>query len=116
MNIVIAIDSLKGSLTSLEAGQALAEGIARVLPSASLCVRPLADGGEGTVEALVSDMDGVFQQITVTGPLGEPVTCTYGMIEKSRQLFWKCHKLPVLRLFRKKKGIRCLLLPLEWER
>ena len=84
MNIVIAIDSLKGSLTSLEAGQALAEGIARVLPSASLCVRPLADGGEGTVEALVSDMDGVFQQITVTGPLGEPVTCTYGMIEKKQ--------------------------------
>ena len=46
MNIVIAIDSLKGSLTSLEAGQALAEGIARVLPSSSLCVRPLADGAE----------------------------------------------------------------------
>ncbi|MDY4668414.1 MAG: glycerate kinase [Oliverpabstia sp.] len=84
MNIVIAIDSFKGSLTSLEAGQALAEGITRALPSASLCVRPLADGGEGTVEALVSGMDGVFQQVTVTGPMGDPVTCTYGIIEKKR--------------------------------
>ena len=59
-----------------------------MLPSASLCVRPLADGGEGTVEALVSDMDGVFQQITVTGPLGEPVTCTYGMIEKKADSYF----------------------------
>ncbi len=84
MNIVIAIDSFKGSLTSLEAGQALSEGITRALPSASLCVRPLADGGEGTVEALVSGMEGVFQQVTVTGPMGEPVTCTYGIIEKKR--------------------------------
>lgn len=84
MNIVIAIDSFKGSLTSLEAGQALAGGIARALPSASICVRPLADGGEGTVEALVSGMDGAFQQVTVTGPLGDPVTCTYGIIEKKR--------------------------------
>ena len=116
MNIVIAIDSLKGSLTSLEAGQALAEGIARVLPSASLCVRPLADGGEGTVEALVSDMDGVFQQITVTGPLGEPVTCTYGMIKKADSYFGNVTSCRSYACSGRKKGIRCLLLPLEWER
>ena len=49
MKVTIAIDSLKGSLTSLEAGQAAAEGIRRVYEDADICIRPLADGGEGTV-------------------------------------------------------------------
>ena len=52
MNITIAIDSLKGSLSSLEAGHAIEEGIRRVYKDAAVNVRPLADGGEGTVEAL----------------------------------------------------------------
>ena len=52
MNIVIAIDSFKGSLTSLDAGMAAAEGIVRAIPDAKISVRPIADGGEGTVEAL----------------------------------------------------------------
>ena len=54
MKIVTAIDSFKGSMTSMEAGQAAAEGIHRVDADAEVIVRPLADGGEGTVEALVS--------------------------------------------------------------
>ncbi len=52
MKIVIAMDSLKGSLPSLEAGNAVREGILRAMPNAQVIVRPLADGGEGTVEAL----------------------------------------------------------------
>ena len=52
MNVTIAIDSLKGSLSSLEAGHAIEEGIRRVYKDAAVNVRPLADGGEGTVEAL----------------------------------------------------------------
>lgn len=81
---VIAIDSLKGSLSSMEAGYAIADGIRRVHgQDAEIVVRPLADGGEGTVEALVSGMSGVTQNVMVTGPLGIPVNCEYGIIESS---------------------------------
>ncbi len=81
MKIVVAIDSLKGSLSSLEAGDAIREGIVNVMPEAEVCVRPLADGGEGTVEALTLGMGGKLETIRVTGPLGEPVDCTYGILE-----------------------------------
>ena len=84
MKAVIAIDSLKGSLSSMEAGYAAAEGIRRVHgQDAEIIVRPLADGGEGTVEALVSGMNGIIQNVMVTGPLGTPVNCEYGIIESS---------------------------------
>ena len=66
MKITVAIDSLKGSLTSMEAGYAISEGISRVYPDAEVCVRPLADGGEGTVEALIAGMDGVYKKVKVT--------------------------------------------------
>lgn len=58
MKIVTAIDSFKGSMTSMEAGRAVAEGIHRADAGAEVLVRPLADGGEGTVEALTSGMNG----------------------------------------------------------
>lgn len=84
MKAVIAIDSLKGSLSSMEAGYAAANGIRRVHgQDAEIIVRPLADGGEGTVEALVSGMNGIIQNVMVTGPLGTPVNCEYGIIESS---------------------------------
>lgn len=83
MKIVIAIDSMKGSLTSIEAGEAAAAGIRRVNPQAEILVRPLADGGEGTVDALVSGLHGTIQQIQVTGPLGQPVRCEYGILENT---------------------------------
>ena len=53
MDIVIAIDSFKGSLTSLEAAEAAREGILRACPDARIHALPLADGGEGTVDALL---------------------------------------------------------------
>lgn len=84
MKAVIAIDSLKGSLSSMEAGYAIAEGIHRVDSSAEVIVRPLADGGEGTVEALVCGMNGILQNVCVTGPLGTPVNCAYGIIEETK--------------------------------
>lgn len=83
MKIVTAIDSFKGSMTSMDAGKAVAEGIHRADAGAEVLVRPLADGGEGTVEALTSGMSGSRQQIQVTGPLGTPVICEYGIIEAS---------------------------------
>lgn len=83
MKITVAIDSLKGSLSSIQAGEAISAGVLRVYPEAKVAVRPLADGGEGTAEALVLSMGGRTEKITVTGPLGQPVECSYGIIEKS---------------------------------
>jgi glycerate kinase len=82
MKVVIAIDSLKGSLSSIEAGQAVKEGILKVC-DAEVVVKPLADGGEGTVEALVMGMNGVSKTVTVTGPLGEKIECVYGILPHS---------------------------------
>ena len=81
MKVVVAIDSLKGSLSSLEAGQAIQEGVRVVYPEADVVVRPLADGGEGTVEALAIGMGGELVQVSVTGPLGESVTAQYGILK-----------------------------------
>lgn len=84
MRAVIAIDSLKGSLSSIEAGQAIAEGIRKADAKADVVIRPLADGGEGTVEALVCGMNGTLQHVKVTGPLGDPVVCEYGIIDETK--------------------------------
>ena len=84
MRAVIAIDSLKGSLSSIEAGQAIAEGIRKADAKADVVIRPLADGGEGTVEALVCGMNGTLQHVKVTGPLGETVVCEYGIIAETK--------------------------------
>lgn len=80
MKIVVAIDSFKGSLSSMEAGTAVAEGIYRADKDAEVTVRPLADGGEGTVEALTAGMNGRIERVKVTGPLGTEVEAAYGMI------------------------------------
>ena len=84
MKVVVAIDSLKGSLSSLEAGEAIKSGVLKAMPEAEVCVRPLADGGEGTVEALALGMGGELKTVEVTGPLGEKVNCLYGIMEESK--------------------------------
>lgn len=84
MKIVVAVDSFKGSLSSLEAGSAISEGIHRVMDDAKVVVRPLADGGEGTVEALALGMNGRIENIKVTGPLGEMVEASYGIIDETK--------------------------------
>ena len=80
MKVAIAIDSFKGSLSSIAAGNAAAEGVRRVFPDAECVVRPLADGGEGTVDALVAGLGGELRRVTVTGPAGKPVTAKYGLL------------------------------------
>lgn len=81
MNIVVAIDSFKGSLSSIEAGEACAHGIRKAHPEAGVNVMPLADGGEGTVDALTAGMGGAFYKANVRGPLGDPVTAVYGVVK-----------------------------------
>src|SRR5713226_2291838 len=80
MRIVIAPQSLKGSLTAAEAGLAIAQGARAVYPQAEIAIVPVADGGEGTVQALVDATGGKIIQQTVTGPLGEPVTAFFGLL------------------------------------
>ena len=84
MKVVVAIDSLKGSLSSLEAGEAIKTGVLNAMPDAEVFVRPLADGGEGTVEALALGMGGELKTVEVTGPLEEKVNCLYGILEESK--------------------------------
>lgn len=83
MKVVVAIDSLKGSLSSMEAGNAIKEAILKVT-DANVIVKPLADGGEGTVDALTAGMGGTFQKVNVKGPLGDTIECTYGILQQSR--------------------------------
>ncbi len=85
MNIVIAMDSFKGSLTSMEAGAAVSSGILRVYPNAKISVLPMADGGEGTVEALTLGMGGELQSIKVTGPSDDQkITAQYGILRDKK--------------------------------
>jgi glycerate kinase len=84
MKVVVAIDSFKGSLSSMEAGAAIAEGIHRVSKDIDVQVRPLADGGEGTVEALTAGMNGKTEHVSVTGPLGNTVEASYGIIAETK--------------------------------
>jgi glycerate kinase len=84
MYIVVAPQSLKGSLDAPEVGEAIAVGIRRVWPDANIRVVPVADGGEGTVRALVAATGGTLRHARVTGPLGEPVDAEYGMLGGGR--------------------------------
>ena len=80
MRVVIAPDSYKGSLTAAEVAEAMAAGVRRVWPEAQLTLVPMADGGEGTVQALVDATGGRLITATVRGPLGDPVEATFGMM------------------------------------
>ena len=81
MKITIAIDSFKGSLTTTEAGNAAKEGIERIYPDAEIYVSPLADGGEGTLDAIISSRGGRTKTVTVSDPLGRKISATYGIID-----------------------------------
>lgn len=84
MNVVIAIDSLKGSLSSLEAGTAIRTGLLRAIPTAQAIVKPVADGGEGTTEALVDAFGGKIITKNVMGPYGQPVQAEYGWLPEQK--------------------------------
>lgn len=83
MKVVVAIDSFKGSLSSIEAGNAAKKGILNAC-NAEVFVKPLADGGEGTTEALVEGMGGRYIEMVVTGPMGKPTVAKYGILKDGR--------------------------------
>lgn len=84
MKIIIASDSYKHSLSSQEVGDSLMKGILEAMPGAAVRVVPVADGGEGTVSALVDALDGEYAEARVHGPLMDEVTARFGVIEKGR--------------------------------
>ena len=84
MRVVVAIDSFKGSMSSLEAGEAISNGIKKAHKDAEVEIRPLADGGEGTVEALSIGMGGRLINVDVTGPVGRKVNAVYGIVDSSK--------------------------------
>ncbi|WP_153914787.1 glycerate kinase [Shewanella sp. TC10] len=80
MKIVIAPDSFKESLSALGVANAIEEGFKRVFPDAEFCKVPMADGGEGTVQAMVDATGGRLETLQVTGPDGQPVNAQYGIL------------------------------------
>jgi glycerate kinase len=80
MRIVVAPDSYKGSVSALGVAQAMERGIRRVFPDAEVRKIPIADGGEGTVEALIAATNGALRRMEVTGPLGERVAAHWGIL------------------------------------
>jgi len=80
VKIVIAPQGFKGNLTALQVAQAISKGVKRVVSDAETTLKPMADGGEGTVQALVDATGGKMMATEVTGPLGEPVTAHWGML------------------------------------
>lgn len=81
MKVVIAIDSFKGSLSSLQAGSAVKDAVLRLDKNSRVLVKPLADGGEGTVDALASGFDSEFIELSVKGPLLKPVIAKYCILK-----------------------------------
>src|SRR5579875_76285 len=84
MRVVIAPDKFKGSLTASEAAEAMARGVGRAAPGATIDRVPMADGGEGTVGALVAATGGSFREATVCGPMGEPISARFGLLGDGR--------------------------------
>ncbi|MFA0731425.1 MAG: hypothetical protein LKKZDAJK_001197 [Candidatus Fervidibacter sp.] len=80
MRFVVAPDNFKGSASAREVAQAIAEGLKAALPDAVCDLVPMADGGEGTVDALVAATGGQIVSVRVTGPLGEPVDAFFGIL------------------------------------
>ncbi|MBI5762721.1 MAG: glycerate kinase [Planctomycetes bacterium] len=83
MKIVIAPDSFKGVLDARCAAEAMAEGVRHARPGATIIMLPMADGGEGTLELLVTSQNGQRRRVTAHGPLGEPVDVTVGLIHEA---------------------------------
>ena len=81
MRVVIAPNAFKGSLSAIDAADAIAEGVRAAVSDAELVLVPIADGGDGTVDALVAATYGERRTLRMRGPLGDPVNADYGLID-----------------------------------
>jgi glycerate 2-kinase len=100
MHIIVAPQALKGSLTATEASQAIAKGVQAIYPEAEVKIIPMADGGEGTAQALVAATGGEIITQTVTGPLDQAVQAFYGILQDGKTAVIEmaaCAGLPLLK-------------------
>lgn len=86
MNILIASDSYKGSLTTKEVARLIGDGIHKVLPETNLMYVPMADGGEGTVDAMIDCLGGHYEYCNVIGPMGETINAKYGILSDGKAI------------------------------
>src|SRR5579859_7905203 len=84
VKIVIAPNAFKGTLTAPQAAAAISRGVREVFPEAEIVEVPVADGGDGTAEALVTALHGEFRSVRVAGPLGDPVEARFGLVGSGR--------------------------------
>ena len=97
---VVAVDSFKGSLTSLEAGEAVKRGILSACPDADVTVLPLADGGEGTIDSIAPFICGITKTISVSDPLGRPIEASYIIDSVSKSAYIEMAKAAGLTLLK----------------
>lgn len=84
VKIVVAPNAFKGTLTAPQAAAAISRGVREVFPGAEIVEVPVADGGDGTAEALVTALHGEFRSVRVDGPLGDPVDSRFGLVDSAR--------------------------------
>lgn len=106
MNVAVIMDSFKGSMTSLEAGNAVRKGIKYVYPNANVSVKSLADGGEGTGKILTESLGGKEISVFVSGPLGEKIEAYYGYIEKEKVAIIEMAQAAGLTLLKEKNPLQ----------
>ena len=108
MKIVIAPDSFKDSLSAEKVADAIAAGLADVMPHAQLVKCPMADGGEGTVEAIVAAGNGQLRRNHVQGPLGAPVEAHWGWLPDSRTAIIEMAEASGLQLLKPEQRNACI--------
>ena len=108
MKIVIAPDSFKDSLSAEKVANAIAAGLADALPDAQLVTCPMADGGEGTVEAIVAAGNGQLRRNHVQGPLGAPVEAHWGWLPDSHTAIIEMAEASGLQLLKQEQRNACI--------
>lgn len=103
MKVLLCPDSYKGSLTALEVAEAMEEGIRRVFPESEIQKLPIADGGEGTVETLITSTGGTFHYSEVSSPLGEKVKARWGVLGDRKTVVMEMAEASGLELVPKEK-------------
>lgn len=107
MKIVIAPDSPEGEPERAGSTSAIEQGFREIYPDAEYVKLPVADGGEGTVEAMVAATGGLLVPLTVTGPLGEPVEAFYGLSGDRQCAFIEMAAVSGWRASRRRSVTRC---------
>ena len=84
MNILVAPDSFKDSLSASEVSRNISEAISAVIPSASIRQIPISDGGEGLLEALLTPLQGTLVSVSVKDPLHRTIEASYGLVDQGK--------------------------------